>query len=344
MPLAANDEKLKFLDGEWPIGTRVSIKGRSQLTGTVIAASQYLEWSQKNIVSSRRRSDLRCKHFGPAFLSATTKKHLLAVQWDGTQNPGSASPGRLQKETVPDLADEFAQLRRLAKKFPAGTRVHNKLTREGTGMGTVVDADLYSEKLAHYETAFKSDNKDKFYVAVRWDDSGRIGCQAEENMTIQPEDDDPIPIMVNLDSGEKLVMMVFASDMEELFREIEKLLNSDGELPIESVPDLLAKGDRERFEPEERDDDFDDDDYDFDIEGVIMELTSVQRGRFENIVQRVQKKVEGTFGSTMEGSCELGTIVDSPYQGEEIMQTFVIHSRGVRYAFTVAAGRAERKD
>jgi hypothetical protein len=72
----------------------------------------------------------------------------------------------------------------------------------------------------------------------------------------------------------------------------------------------------------------------------MPELSKTQRERFDNIVSRLTKKIEGTFGGTLE-DLHVGEIVPSEFSGEEISQTIEIESRGVHWNITVAAGRSD---
>ena len=67
-------------------------------------------------------------------------------------------------------------------------------------------------------------------------------------------------------------------------------------------------------------------------------MTVTQEKRFDNIVKRIEKKVEGTFGQTAE---EIFTMPksDGQFQGEDLSQAIQITSRGVIYWVTISAAK-----
>lgn len=69
-------------------------------------------------------------------------------------------------------------------------------------------------------------------------------------------------------------------------------------------------------------------------------MSTTQQNRFDNIVARVTKKIEQTFGNTLE-EMHVGAKTDSEFSGEEVSQTIEIQSRGMHFNITFAAGRSD---
>jgi predicted Rdx family selenoprotein len=68
------------------------------------------------------------------------------------------------------------------------------------------------------------------------------------------------------------------------------------------------------------------------------DLTIAQEKRFDNLVGRLQKKVNGTFGNTAEEVTVLPK-TEGQFQGEDISQAIQIRSRGVVYWVTLSAAK-----
>lgn len=69
------------------------------------------------------------------------------------------------------------------------------------------------------------------------------------------------------------------------------------------------------------------------------DLTKTQSQRFDNIVERVAKKIEGTFGKTVE-DFYIVPRTDGEVPGQAI-QRIAVQSRGVMYTFTVQAEKLD---
>ena len=67
-------------------------------------------------------------------------------------------------------------------------------------------------------------------------------------------------------------------------------------------------------------------------------MTVTQEKRFDNLMERIEKKVEGTFGQTAEDIFVM-TKQEGQFQGEEISQSIQITSRGVTYWITLSAAK-----
>jgi hypothetical protein len=75
-----------------------------------------------------------------------------------------------------------------------------------------------------------------------------------------------------------------------------------------------------------------------DFNRTAKELTVTQEKRFDNLVQRLMKKVEGTFGNTAE-EISMMPKTEGQFQGEELSQAIEVRSRGVIYYITLSAAK-----
>ena len=71
---------------------------------------------------------------------------------------------------------------------------------------------------------------------------------------------------------------------------------------------------------------------------VAKKMSVTQEKRFDNLVERLEKKVEGMFGKTAE-DLWLAEKIDGQFQGEEVSQSIQITSRGVTYWVTISAAK-----
>lgn len=70
-------------------------------------------------------------------------------------------------------------------------------------------------------------------------------------------------------------------------------------------------------------------------------MTQQQKSRFENLCERIFKKSEQSFGSTIEKDDIGPNMPGGIFDGEEIAKCYTVESRGVRYTITVSAERYE---
>lgn len=89
---------------------------------------------------------------------------------------------------------------------------------------------------------------------------------------------------------------------------------------------------KEREQKKEREDDSDE------FKRVGKDLTITQEKRFDNLMERIEKKVEQTFGQTAEDIFVMAK-TEGQFQGEEISQSIQITSRGVTYWITLSAAK-----
>ena len=74
------------------------------------------------------------------------------------------------------------------------------------------------------------------------------------------------------------------------------------------------------------------------FERTAKKMTVTQEKRFDNIVDRIEKKVEQTFGQTAEDIFTMKK-QEGQFAGEEISQSIQITSRGVTYWVTISAAK-----
>ena len=67
-------------------------------------------------------------------------------------------------------------------------------------------------------------------------------------------------------------------------------------------------------------------------------MNKTQEKRYDNLFERITKKVEATYGETLE-NLFIGEKVKGDYTGEEVSRTIEIESNGVNYVLTFSASR-----
>jgi len=84
--------------------------------------------------------------------------------------------------------------------------------------------------------------------------------------------------------------------------------------------------------------DGEDDDGPKEFKRVGKQITVTQEKRFDNLVERLEKKVEQMFGQTAEDMWTAEKL-DGQFQGEDVSQSIQITSRGVTYWCTLSAAK-----
>lgn len=118
-------------------------------------------------------------------------------------------------------------------------------------------------------------------------------------------------------------------DIEEAARRIQENIDRQKE-------ELEAAEDSPDEEDDEANDEADEDDLN-DVDRGDSQLTGTQLKRYNNIFERLEKKILGTFGHTVE-SHNTGEMI---HRGEFVARPLTIVSRGVAYTFVLTAKRSE---
>jgi hypothetical protein len=71
---------------------------------------------------------------------------------------------------------------------------------------------------------------------------------------------------------------------------------------------------------------------------MAKDMTVTQEKRFDNLVERLEKKVEQMFGQTAE-DIWVAAKAEGQFQGEEVSQSIQVTSRGVTYWVTISAAK-----
>ena len=118
-------------------------------------------------------------------------------------------------------------------------------------------------------------------------------------------------------------------------RELAEQKSPDDEAPPEDemndAPEDEQGEDDEDEEPE-------DDNSPKKFKRVAKDMNVTQEKRFDNIVERMEKKVKQTFGQTAE-DIYLMEKIGGQFDGEEVSQSIQISSRGVTYWVTISAAK-----
>jgi hypothetical protein len=102
--------------------------------------------------------------------------------------------------------------------------------------------------------------------------------------------------------------------------------------PEDEMQDGMPKEKPEKQVPEHEDEDPDE------FKRVAQKMTVTQEKRFDNIVERIEKKVEATFGQTAE-DIFVQAKQEGQFKGEEVSQTIQVTSRGVTFWVTISAAK-----
>ena len=140
-----------------------------------------------------------------------------------------------------------------------------------------------------------------------------------------PDDLDPEEFEKMLDDFRKNWEKEGEQKKEEQKKEEKAPEQNDEDPPedeMQDVPEKEPDGDEEERE----------------FKRMGKNLTVTQEKRFDNLSDRLKKKVESTFGQTAEDIYQMPK-TDGQFEGEELSQTIQITSRGVTYWVTIAAAK-----
>jgi hypothetical protein len=283
------------------------------------------------------------------------------------QEEGEEFSEEEMKEEWQNFLDDWANEARDQKE-------EQRAEREGDGSGGEQDDDLdhepdEDESDAEYEQQDQDDEPEDIRegdVPEQGEGGGGDidpdlpprpdGCQGDCKPTDDPsEGDEPCPhctakqfkqqLQEKEQKGEDLPSEDEIGDMFQDFLKDWNEQKEQGEKPEDEAPpedepeDSEPPEDEMQDAPEEDDDEDDDEDEEKgEFKRVATDMTVTQEKRFDNIVERMEKKVKQTFGQTAEDVYTMEKL-DGQFQGEEVSQTIQVSSRGVTYWITVAAAK-----